>query len=349
MIKPALAFGLALGLASTAAAVTLPAPLRNNAPVTGNAADFRSDQRFGFWDTDGTGTTAALGNGQQAGFLASRYNLTPVDPPGVATSNSVLPQLERAAIEFRGGIATQGSGNRTYGVHTPNAASGLPTSLGGDGVHSALTNFNSLNADSSTVSTNNQINVPWTNFLQSNGADQVNQPPPVVFSISRVGSTLTVQVGDQSGNAQWDHIWSSTSIGFTEINAIQLRMSAGGTSAWRITDLRYNGNLLNSTVGSGPTSVYQADTLANTAAFAEREMFLWDKVTGDFSLVGNLFLGWQVSRPTNSTANLQFKLLSLPVLSDPVEPIPEPASWTMLIAGFGLVGATLRRRRVLVA
>jgi hypothetical protein len=29
--------------------------------------------------------------------------------------------------------------------------------------------------------------------------------------------------------------------------------------------------------------------------------------------------------------------------------IPEPSSWAMLIAGFGLVGATLRRRRVIAA
>ncbi|WP_188945424.1 collagen-binding domain-containing protein, partial [Polymorphobacter multimanifer] len=30
-----------------------------------------------------------------------------------------------------------------------------------------------------------------------------------------------------------------------------------------------------------------------------------------------------------------------------MEPIPEPASWAMMIAGFGLVGATMRRRRVI--
>jgi hypothetical protein len=29
--------------------------------------------------------------------------------------------------------------------------------------------------------------------------------------------------------------------------------------------------------------------------------------------------------------------------------VPEPANWTMLIAGFGMVGATLRRRRTVVA
>ena len=31
------------------------------------------------------------------------------------------------------------------------------------------------------------------------------------------------------------------------------------------------------------------------------------------------------------------------------EPVPEPASWAMLIAGFGLVGAMLRRRRATLA
>lgn len=31
------------------------------------------------------------------------------------------------------------------------------------------------------------------------------------------------------------------------------------------------------------------------------------------------------------------------------DPVPEPASWAMLIAGFGLIGATMRRRRLLAS
>jgi hypothetical protein len=337
---------VAISLASSAAAVTTPRPLRDErAGGTPNVTQFRQDNLYSQWDTDGTTTSPALGNGQQAGFLAQRYSLTPIDPPGPATSNKVLPQLERAVVGFRGGSATQGDvNNRTYGVHTPNASTGLPESLGGTGIYNNLTTGTTLNATSSSVSTSNQINVPWTNFLQSNGADQVVQPPPVVFSISRVGATLTVQIGDQSSGAQWDHVWSATSSAFTEINGFQLRMATDGSSAWRLGDLRFNGQLLESTIGSGGTSIYQADTLTATTAFTEREIFLWDSVSGDFSLTGNLFLGWRVSRPSNATANLQLAFLDLPS-----DPMPEPASWAMLIAGFGLVGASLRRRRTLAA
>lgn len=336
-----------MSLATTAAAVTTPRPIRDEraGSATPNVIQFRNDALYGYWDTDGTATSPALGNGQQAGLMANRYSLTPVDPPGPATSNSVLPQLERAVVEFRGGSATLGdAANRTYGVHVPDASTGLPESLGGTGIYNGLTTSTTLNATSSTVSTSGQVNVPWTNFQQSNGADQVVQPPPVVFSISRIGSTLTVQIGDQTSGAQWDHVWSATSTGFTEVNGISLRMAAGGTSTWRLTDLRFNGDLLESSIGSGGTTTYQADTLSGTAAFTEREIFLWDKVAGDFTLTGNLFLGWRLSRPTNGTSTLQVALLDLPG-----EPVPEPASWAMLIAGFGLVGASLRRRRLLAA
>lgn len=334
-------------MASTAAAVTVPEALRDERVGTSNVTSFRSDSLYGFGDTDGTSTSPATGNGIQPGFLAQRYGLTPLDPPGPATSNSILPQLERAVVEFRGGSATLGdAANRTYGVHTPNATTGQPTSVPlGTGVYESLTTGTTLNAYSSTVSTTGQINAPWTNFQVGggSGADKAVLPPAVTFFISRVNSTLTVQIGDQTSASAWDHMWSATSSAFTDINGFQLRMATGGTSTWRVTDLRYNGSLLESTIGSGATSTYQADTISG-GAFTEREIYLWDKVSGDFTLTGNLFLGWRVSRPSGTTANLQISFLDLPS-----EPIPEPASWVMLIAGFGLVGASLRRRRIMAA
>ncbi|TFU00447.1 PEP-CTERM sorting domain-containing protein [Polymorphobacter arshaanensis] len=36
-------------------------------------------------------------------------------------------------------------------------------------------------------------------------------------------------------------------------------------------------------------------------------------------------------------------------MADAVDSVPEPASWAMMITGFGLIGGTLRRRRTTLA
>lgn len=41
--------------------------------------------------------------------------------------------------------------------------------------------------------------------------------------------------------------------------------------------------------------------------------------------------------------------LRVEILGSAYEPVPEPASWTMLISGFALVGVVLRRRRAMLA
>jgi PEP-CTERM motif len=57
---------------------------------------------------------------------------------------------------------------------------------------------------------------------------------------------------------------------------------------------------------------------------------------------GDLFINFVgVSQQDFGTAIVNFTTLSTAV--------PEPASWAMLIAGFGLTGATLRRRRAVAA
>lgn len=67
---------------------------------------------------------------------------------------------------------------------------------------------------------------------------------------------------------------------------------------------------------------------------------------------GGVGTGWRIARIGQSSAEF------FPVGSNgdgpgpgqqPIGAVPEPASWAMLIAGFGLVGARLRRRRVQLA
>jgi hypothetical protein len=56
-----------------------------------------------------------------------------------------------------------------------------------------------------------------------------------------------------------------------------------------------------------------------------------------------LFLGFD-DQPTNFDDNHDDIIIKVTAMA-----VPEPASWAMLIAGFGLVGAAARRRRTVVA
>jgi hypothetical protein len=51
------------------------------------------------------------------------------------------------------------------------------------------------------------------------------------------------------------------------------------------------------------------------------------------------------STPRNGGDPVQPLTYRLTISDSPIAPVPEPASWAMMIAGFGLVGATMRRRR----
>jgi hypothetical protein len=137
-------------------------------------------------------------------------------------------------------------------------------------------------------------------------------------------------------------VWNASAAHLGNVNAIQLRLAAGGSSSWHVSDLAYNGQLLPASQNSGlANGSFVADNDGHTLA-TNREIFLWEGALGDFTLSGAVNLGWSLNRPTESRANMQVRLLALDQYTTPA---PEPASWLMLITGFGAVGATLRRQR----
>lgn len=90
---------------------------------------------------------------------------------------------------------------------------------------------------------------------------------------------------------------------------------------------------------------------------------IWSRTTGSFdgsravevnsswSATGLRFSFSNEGSGALGLRNLGFEIrpVDVPPPPPPVGGIPEPASWAMLIAGFGLVGAVSRRRRVSVA
>jgi hypothetical protein len=80
-------------------------------------------------------------------------------------------------------------------------------------------------------------------------------------------------------------------------------------------------------------------------------------VSGDFGCVftvgtagaGSFGIGGQTAPLFHSSGGTELRANQLAYVADAGGVVPEPASWAMLIAGFGLVGAVARRRRAVAA
>jgi hypothetical protein len=72
----------------------------------------------------------------------------------------------------------------------------------------------------------------------------------------------------------------------------------------------------------------------------------WIQATYTIADAGNYRLGFGVTNWTDTAFDSGMAYAGVFVDGNPVGEVPEPASWAMLIAGFGMVGAAARRRRV---
>jgi hypothetical protein len=77
----------------------------------------------------------------------------------------------------------------------------------------------------------------------------------------------------------------------------------------------------------------------------------WIKSTYTIGTAGTYQIRFGVANSLDGAYQSGLAVAGLVIDGDPIDPpvIPEPATWAMLIAGFGLVGATARRRRALTA
>lgn len=252
-------------------------------------------------------------------FLQTHYGLTTGVSPG-SFGPTYLPPLERAVAEVR----TPGAG-RTRGFHRPTAATGTPVADGGSGVTQALTNVAPV-ARTAGAGTG-EVSRPWVD-------DQA-----IAFILSRTGTTVTYSMVN-GAVGQPDDAWSFSAASVSEINALQFRLRSAGSNSITLSDVVLTqGSSVTNLGCSAPGTCGTGLTGAFTASAGDVHISLFDRLTGDFTLPGK----WQFDlSPSRSSNNAQIKLLSVPVTGG----IPEPSSWAMLIAGFGLIGASLRRRRL---
>jgi len=256
-------------------------------------------------------------------FLQTHYGLT----TGTGSPLSYLPPLERAVAEAR----SPNSG-RTRGFHGTNNATGRPVADGGTGVVAALTNAPSLPRTAGQGTLTNEVSRAWVD-------DQA-----IGFILSRTGNTVTYSTMN-GVSGQPDDVWSFTAASIAEINAFQFRIRSAGQNMVSLSNVKLvQGTTITNLGCSAPGTCGVGLTGDFSASAGDVHISLFDRLSGNFTLSGNWIFDLS---PTRAGNNAQIKLLSVPVLGPPA--VPEPASWAMLIAGFGLVGATLRRRRTVLA
>lgn len=159
------------------------------------------------------------------------------------------------------------------------------------------------------------------------------------FTISNVGGTLSATVGGvtRSFTAVFDASGAATTQPFDTLQ-IGLRDGATGNGTFDLSGLTLSG------------TTYQGATVSNAVlnglSAVDGGGFRFYTVTGldfrqDFVFSGTLNRSGTFG-PSAELNRLDFTIGNGPITQPAV---PEPATWTMMIAGFAFVGAALRGRR----
>jgi hypothetical protein len=284
-----------------------------------------------------TATGAGLAPGQgsaderyefEGDFLQSHYGVPLITNslnPGNPGRPTALPPLERLVVESR----TPATG-RTRGFHVPTTATGIPVADGGTGVVQALTNVPSKTRDSGQGNTATEVSRAWGNDAA------------IGFTLSRTGNTITYRMANGTAGEP-DDVWSHTAASVAEINALQFRLRSAGQNTASLSNVSLTSGGQTLALGCTSTTVCGVGLVGAFGASAgDTHISLFDGIAGDFTLTGAWTFALTGGRAGN---NAQIKLLSVPGTNA----VPEPASWAMLIAGFGLTGAAMRRRRTAIA
>jgi hypothetical protein len=233
--------------------------------------------------------------------------------PAMAVTANSSTVAAGAQITLEGNININPVDSQTLpGAPASLTASAIATTPGLDGQQ--ITSSSSINASwASAKAGSATMNWGWN--ILSNAPYGVNTSVP----LSRTNWTYSFTTGNAAGsfNASWTLDVSGNAFGLQEVTGF----FNGAPFAISPPDIA-------PVDGNGSFSVALAPNTSYSFGF------------GNFGNVGG-------SQPLNASAIYRMDWTIIGGGGD--AGVPEPASWAMLIAGFGLVGATARRRRAVTA
>lgn len=280
------------------------------ASYTGVSGSAHAGTAFGYYET----STATPGDTTYLGFTEAGGVYSTINPPGsvesyVAGVNS-SGVVAGGYTDTAGPVATFffiGSGyEESGGVYTPvNPPGSVFTDVTG------ITNSGAVFGFYQTGSRSNN----FQGFIDNGGVFTTIDPPG-----SELLGSLYVNA---SGEAAGDYYNGTTYVGFTEVGGVYTTLTPKNAFQTLVTGINDAGDVYGEINFSGFVLIDGKYHLYNVPG--EGPTYITDVANN----------GWEVTGWATGGAVTQEGFLAL----------PEPAAWTMMLIGFGAIGASLRRKR----
>ncbi len=276
-----------------------------------------------------------------------------VDGPGLGAYNALIsgPKANGTGVQTAGGLVTRLDND---GSRNNDSLSVNTSILKAIGVAPVYTGANTTIQADGSVSFSNQFAFDFdpTNGITAGSFDFV------AIAIHEIGHALGFRSGVDvyDGNTNF----SGNLNGFTFMTQLDLFRYSAASAALGVNDWQIGGTPYFS-IDGGATQ-YQSGLFSTGTAFGDgRQASHWKDAPagavqlgildptiarGQQGIITSLDLaaydaiGWNIAYDVVRNKNFFFTTLN-PTFGA----VPEPDSWAMLIAGFGLVGATMRRRK----
>ena len=172
--------------------------------------------------------------------------------------------------------------------------------------------------------------------------------PAAAAQIIYVGNRTATDIGGTTTSVDYS-ITTNGSTGVlsqSDITAYSLTFNQGGVST-TFTNTNPAISLLLSGGSLSATATDLAFNFVNPATFNQDFLLFYTNNGGVLCFAnancGNMNPDIQIS--FNSSTSLTTQPLGLSVIASAQAPLPEPATWAMMLLGFGAIGLSLRQRR----
>lgn len=243
-------------------------------------------------------------------------------------------------IEQRGGAAVGGNITQAFnlnGVQTVNVGGTAAT----------------RNLNGSTV--NQNLGASYTLGLVTQANDLEVSLKQLSQDLSGLDATDAASVNLTNGNRRGNFSATGTTnvitLSGTSFNLLnELQFSNVGTTIVNVSgdNIVFGANFLGNSSGLASNVIwnfYEATTVRVDRGFYGTVLAPYAAATMNQNIDGTVVFGSLTQRGEVHLGTFNGTLPPPPAVTPPVVPVPEPAAWGLLIAGFAIIGAAIRRRR----